>query len=101
MTSLQDLEKEIIARAEYGETIRPVRDWLVLLGCAAVLVAASVVWNVWVYLDAVNGETSGAQNVSAPAPDTGAIDAAQDVFAARAAEEAKYESTYRFVDPSQ
>ena len=101
MKSFSDIEKEVIAHAEYGEDIRPVRDWLILLCGVAVLLIASVLWNVWAYTRVVNGEMIGSATAPAPIVDTNAIDAVQNVFQSRAAEEVNYKGAYHFVDPSK
>jgi hypothetical protein len=97
--SLTDLLKKV--HIEYGEDIRPVRDWLALLGLLAVLLLASVAWNVWTYYDVASGGTFGGTNTTAPAINTDSFSAAQAVFGARATEEGNYRSVYHFVDPSK
>ncbi len=83
----------------YGPRVRPTRDWLVLLSGFAILLLASVLWNVVQYAHVVKGEKIG--NAEVQAPGQIQLDAVQALFAARAAERAKYQGTYRFVDPSR
>jgi hypothetical protein len=98
MTSLTNLEQKAVARMSYGERVRPTRDWLTLLSIAALLFIASAAWNVWLYYRVLEGPASG--NASAPTLDTAAVTNAKKALDARAAEEAKYEHGYSFVDPS-
>lgn len=102
MISWNDIEQQIRRRlhVEYGEDIRPVRDWLILLACAGVLLIGSALWNAWTYVRVADGEIIGGAPATVPI-DTNSINAAEDVFAKRAAEEANYKNAYRFVDPSK
>lgn len=80
---------------------RPLRDWFVLLLSTAILVLASGAWNAWVFYTAASGGTLGEPIALTPAPDTSSLDAVRALFENRAAEEAKYRTEYRFVDPSR
>lgn len=99
MTSLSDLEQKTIARISYGERVRPIRDWLLLLSAATLLFIASAAWNTWYYYQVLAGPVEA--TASAPTLDTAAVTGARKALDMRAAEEAKYETTYQFADPSK
>lgn len=101
MTSFDDIEKQVLSHVEYGEDIRPVRDWLVLLSIAGVMLVASIGWNVWLYIRVVNGEGFGSSVTNSSGLNTAALDGAQAVFQKRATEEENYRGAYHFVDPSK
>ena len=84
----------------YGERIRPIRDWLVVLGVSVALLVASAVWNTWIFIDVVQGEVIGSAESPADTPN-GSIEAVQKLFDARGVEKARYENEHRFVDPSR
>lgn len=89
----------ILKRINYGPRLRPSRDWLVILAIAFTLLLCSVVWNLWTFARVTGGETIGTQS---PPPATAdlPVDSVNRIFERRAAEEARYRSEYRFVDPS-
>lgn len=95
--------KDVLRNARYGERLRPVRDWLVILACIAALTLASAVWNAWTFVRVANGDILGGAPPALPAPFSGAsLQRLQNIFDARAAEEAKYTTgAYPFADPSQ
>jgi hypothetical protein len=103
MISVKNLEKQVISRVhvEYGEDIRPVRDWLSILGGIALLFFFSMLWNVWMYVRISNGEVIGSTTTTQPGVDASAITAAESVFQKRATEETNYKTVYHFVDPSK
>jgi hypothetical protein len=83
----------------YGERTHPARDWFILLTAAAILLATSVAWNVWLFTKAENGEVIGDEK-TAEAFDTTLIERVHEVFEERKEEELRYRQEYRFVDPS-
>lgn len=83
----------------YGERIRPVRDWLVLLSCAILILAGCLIWNLWLFARVTGGEAIGSAT-STTTPAAPALDAVQQLFQKRSVEEARYKGEYRFVDPS-
>jgi hypothetical protein len=101
MTSLTDLEQKVLSHVEYGEDLRPVRDWLTLLAVTAILFVISVLWNGWLYVRISSGEGLGNSSAPSTTVDTNALDAAQAVFDKRATEAANYRGAYHFVDPSK
>lgn len=84
----------------YGATLRPSRDWLVLIALLFIGLLVSVGWNLWTFKKVTEGNSLGAPP---PAQDTGtpAVDSVHALFEQRAAEEGKYRNEYRFVDPSR
>lgn len=77
----------------------PVRDWLMLLAAAGVILAASVAWNAWYFSHIEDGDAP----VDAGA---GALEAypaglVQEVSGERAAEAEAYRTAYPFIDPSR
>lgn len=88
-----------ISKLSYGNRIRPVRDWFFLIGVGLALIVISVGWNLWL-LERV--ETDGIEGSVVPSAafDAGSIESVRTLFEARAKEEERYRSTYRFVDPS-
>ena len=84
----------------YGTTLRPSRDWLVLVSVIFVCLLISVGWNLWTF----NKVTQGGSVGTGTAPEqTGApaFDGVTNLFEQRAAEEGRYRNEYRFVDPSR
>lgn len=96
--SLKDLTKGTKAFS-YGDRLRPQRDWLALLGLTILLIAGSVVWNLWLFSKVTSGEQIGDAAVS-ESQKTTQIEQAMVQFDERAQEEARYLNEYRFVDPS-
>lgn len=79
---------------------QPSRDWLMQLSVAFVALVVSVGWNAWMFLRITNGEV-GEAAPAAVAPDISSVDKARAVFLERAAEVARYQGEYRFVDPNR
>ena len=84
---------------EYGEHLRPIRDWMIMLACFGVLFILTALWNVYVFYRAVQGEAVGGEAV-VPTVTTDEIISAQETFMKRKIEEEKYQGEYHFVDPS-
>ncbi len=77
----------------------PARDWAILLVFALVVLFASVSWNAWFFLRAIEEPAPVAPSTEETG-DTG-MDAARASAEARALEEARYRTEYRFIDPSE
>ncbi len=92
--------KPILSRISYGSGVHPARDWSYLLLLAAILIAISIAWNMWLYQEVQEGATLG-EEVPATPVDIAPIEAVRAVFEERKAEEQKYRTEYRFVDPSR
>jgi hypothetical protein len=97
LASLESLKKIFT----YGERIRPVRDWFVLLAITTILLIIGVFWNIYIF--------NQFENVKTPASDTHtpqlqnletSVQKVQTIFQSRATEENNYQQTYQFVDPS-
>ena len=84
----------------YGSRLRPDRDWLVLLGTWLLLFLVSIGYNVWLFSRVTNGESldPNATSFEAKPVDVSSMTA---TFNARAAEQERYLSEYRFVDPAR
>jgi hypothetical protein len=97
----------ILSRAaqffSYGKRLHPERDWLLLITVSIVLSAGILVWNIWAFDTVVQGGTIGGTATSSPPVfSQSSLNTIHSVFAARAAENAKYVTgVYTFTDPSQ
>jgi hypothetical protein len=98
MTNLKDITKSL-KNIHYGTALRPSRDWLVLLVCTFVFMLVSVAWNLWMFGKVTSGQSIGTETAQRPVH-TAPIEAVTKLFESRAAEEARYKTDYRFVDPS-
>lgn len=85
---------------QYGESIRPVRDWFVLLAIALTILVLSLGYHMWLFIRVLQGEQIGEAQTTNPY-DLSALEQVDAVFSERAAEEARYKNDYRFVDPSR
>ena len=89
-----------ITALRYGERIRPVRDWFVILGGSVIVLAASAAGNVWIFVAVAQGEVIGSAALPTDTPN-GSIEAVRELFETRAVEKMRYENDYRFIDPSR
>ena len=101
MTSLTDIEKRALSTFTYGEQLHPVRDWLVLLIVAGVLLLTSAATNVLIYEGVKSGVAGDAVSSPVAGVDAGAVSTVETVFKERATEMGNYETVYQFVDPSK
>ena len=83
---------------KYGDRPNPTRDWLVLISVVAVLLLASLAWNVWLFARVTSGAAIGSESVSAPLNSASSA-SVTELFKKRAEIETEYKNT-RFVDPS-
>jgi hypothetical protein len=83
----------------YGSRIMPERDWLRLVSVAILLFIASLGFNFWYFTYLTSGGAIGVTS-TAPAVAPPSVDGVQKIFQNRAAEQARYQSGYTFVDPS-
>jgi hypothetical protein len=84
---------------KYGDQVRPLRDWFIVLSIAAILLVASAVWSYGVYY------TFTTEKDAAKGPDLrqalpASVGTIRGIFERRAVERAHYLNDYRFVDPS-
>ncbi len=84
----------------YGDQLKPVRDWLVLLGITSLLLILSVVWNIWLFVNSENIKAINTATLLDQSTASGSIPPVQAVFQERATQETDYQHTYQFVDPS-
>lgn len=82
----------------YGEHPRPSRDWLVLLCVCCVLLAGSILVNLWYFAKVTGGENIGTETT--PNASFIQLEPVTALFEKRNAERDRYLSEYRFVDPS-
>ncbi len=86
----------------YGEQIKPIRDWFLVLGISCVVLLVSVAWNVFLFHQLESAKSTIVQQEAAAQPGLGdAVARIQSIFQDRATEEGNYEKLYHFVDPSQ
>ena len=92
-----------LKRLRAGAHQDPVRDWIAMLICSAIVLAGIIVWNVWVFDTVARGGIIGSGESSpSPAFNSSFLDAIHPIFEKRAAEATKYETgIYRYADPSQ
>jgi hypothetical protein len=83
---------------KYGERLNPARDWLALVSVAAILLVASIGWNVWLFLRVTNGDAIGTAT-DTRSLNPASIDSVDVLFQKRAATETDYKNAH-FVDPS-
>lgn len=91
---------KLLERFRVARDPQPHRDWLILLSVFIVLLAASVTWSSFFFLDVVSREPAASETEGVSA-DTTALEAVQKAAAKRAEESVRFESEYRFVDPSR
>lgn len=101
--SISNTAASALKRMHAGMFHDPVRDWLVLLSTALIVLAGMVVWNAWAFDTVASGGIIGTPETSpASALDQSSLEDIRRVFADRAAEKAKYATgVYRYDDPSQ
>lgn len=84
-----------------GDRRKPSRDWFILLAIAFLILIASIGWNVWAFVRITSGEATGSAAQGPQGPDVSVVEQVRTVFETRAAEENRYRTEYRFVDPSK
>jgi hypothetical protein len=72
---------------------------MILVSIGAVVLAASVAWNVWLFLRVTNGDAIGTASVDTKPLNPAAIDSVDALFQKRATIETDYKNAH-FVDPS-
>jgi len=101
---LKNLPGQFVKHLSYGKRVAPRRDWFILLSVVLLLLAASGLYNFWVYTQVKSGSSINGVVASAPGSgfDASALAKVKDIFTLRAAEQAKYTSgAYSFIDPSK
>lgn len=89
----------ITKKLKYGDRLNPARDWLILLGLFVIGLGVITVSSLIVFSRVTKGQQIGDATVNVPAQIE--LDQVKALFAARAAERARYDSQYRFIDPSK
>lgn len=84
-----------------GDRRTPSRDWFLLLILSFLVLIGSIGWNVWAFIHITNGEVASGPSADTGAPDVSIVEQVRTVFSTRAAEEQRYRTEYRFVDPSK
>ena len=86
----------------YGDQIKPMRDWFLVLGISCGVLLLSVAWNVFLFHQLESAKSAVVQQEAVTQPGLGdAVTQIQSIFQDRATEEGNYEKLYHFVDPSQ
>ncbi len=85
----------------YGERLQPARDWFILLVLTALVFSLSAVWSIWLFGRVANGDLLTTATTTTPSVfSKESLDAVQEVFTEREAEETKYATgEYSFIDP--
>lgn len=78
----------------------PSRDWLLLLCAWALILAGSMLWNLWFFDQTVRKGIEAPADAS-PAASVYEPTAVQEIFAERATTSAAYRTLYPFIDPSR
>lgn len=100
--SLFNATGSFLNRVHGGTRHDPVRDWLVLLSIAGLILAGVIVWNVWVFDSVANGGTIGSVEGGPATTNKVSLEEIRAVFEERAVEKARYATgVYRYADPSQ
>ena len=89
-----------LKRFSYGATLRPARDWFLMLLVSALLFAGSVGWNVWLFRSVEQGAVIGESSTGRTGLDERSVEPVRRVFESRQEEQKRYRNEYRFVDPS-
>ena len=81
----------------------PERDWIGLITLSAIVLTGIIIWNMWTFDIVANGGVIGSAATSSPTTfNRSSMDAINDVFDKRAAEEIRYRTgVYHYSDPSQ
>ncbi len=85
----------------YGNRLRPVRDWLILVSVATVVLVVGAVWNIVEFKNSVSEQGSGINTNMRSVVNMATIEKVQKTFVNRDKMRARYEKGfYYFEDPS-
>ncbi len=99
-TKLLSRATHLLRAGRYGEHVRPLRDWFILVSIVGILLLVSGVWSYVVYYQFTN-ETDIKTMATPLKVNTASLTTVRTVFEKRAVERAHYLSDYHFVDPSR
>ncbi len=91
----------LLSRITYGKRVHPQRDWLMLLAVAMMLLIVAALWSAVLYARGTHRDTDTQTPVAPTGVSLEALEKTTALFEARAQEEERYRSEYRFVDPKQ
>ncbi len=91
--------KQLAIHTRHIVRIRPDRDWYILIRIFFIILAVSVLWNVWLFYRVVNEKPIGETNPTSTNTSQ-TVGSVHRLFDAREAERLRYVTQYRFVDPS-
>ena len=101
LSHLTGLVGKYLKFLQYGNRLRPVRDWLVILSVASLLLITMAGWSYELFRETSKaGTADGAAGMRAPIRKA-SLELVNLVFQKRAAERGHYLSDYQFVDPSR
>ncbi len=92
---------KLLRRESKGDALNPHRDWHSAVVLFLVFFVASVIWNVWLFSEALSGKEGLITSTPEEAADTSFLEQADLLFEERESEAGRYRSEYRFVDPSR
>lgn len=84
----------------YGDRVKPLRDWLILVSIAGVLLVGSAGWSFWLF-DQISNPKEKTLTPPTTSTSTASLETVRTIFEKRTAERAHYISDYHFVDPSR
>jgi hypothetical protein len=100
LSKLTALIQKYLRVFQYGDRVKPVRDWFLMVSIAGILLLGSAGWSYWLF-----EQTSNAKDAQLKLPPssmkTASVETVRTIFDARAALRAHYLSDYHFVDPSR
>ena len=86
----------------YGDQIKPVRDWFLVLAISCCVLLLSVAWNIFLFHQLESAKSPMVQAEAKAQQGLGdSVTQIQSIFQDRATEEGNYQKVYHFVDPSQ
>lgn len=93
--------QKVIARFSYGDQVRPLRDWFIVIAIALLLLAGSAGWSYYLFERTSASDILGPVGTAAGTVNTASLDTVREVFLTRAGERVHYQTDYHFVDPSR
>jgi hypothetical protein len=100
LSKLTAILSKYLRAFRYGDRVRPLRDWLLLISIAGLLLIGSGGWSFWLFTQ-ISNKQEATVAIPAAATGTASLESVRTIFEKRAAERAHYISDYHFVDPSR